>query len=146
MINLYLTLVSNTLMHVRPNMILYRIVDFKSAPSWVEYISLYSITSIFIVITAYSIMGQISALIGLIAFLLFLIACYIFATIKRVRQERAIQFYCACLKELDRDELTNLAQRYRSSDQELIIIRKRLQDLKLAPTKTELTHLETATV
>lgn len=124
-------------MHVRPNMILYRIEDFKSAPSWIEYISLYAISSTFIIISTYAIMGKISASLGFIAFLLFLIASYIFATIKRVRQERAIQFYCACLKEFNVNELNILAQRYRSTDQELMIIKQRLDILHTNPTPPE---------
>ena len=124
-------------MQVRPNMILYRIEDFKSAPSWIEYISLYAISSTFIIIATYAIMGKISATLGFIAFLLFLIASYTFATIKRVRQERAIQFYCACLKELDVNELKNLAQRYRSTDLELTIIKQRLHVLQTHPNRSE---------
>ncbi|MBE1287232.1 MAG: hypothetical protein GJ671_05865 [Alteromonadaceae bacterium] len=118
-------------------MILYRIEDFKSAPSWIEYISLYAINSTFIIIATYAIMGKISATLGFIAFLLFLIASYIFATIKRVRQERAIQFYCACLKELNVNELKNLAQRYRSTDLELTIIKQQLHVLQTHPTPSE---------
>lgn len=124
-------------MHERPNMILYRIEDFKSAPSWIEYISLYAISSTFIIISTYAIMGKISATLGFIAFLLFLIASYIFATIKRVRQERAIQFYCACLKEFNANELKILAQRYRSTDLELTIIKQRLHVLHTHPTPSE---------
>ena len=119
-------------------MILYRIEDFKSNPSWIEYISLYAICSIFVVIGAYSVMGRLSSTVGIIALLLFLIASYIFATIKRVRQERAIQFYCACLKELDEKALHNLAQRYRRSDLELTIIQQRLKALNTQSTPPDL--------
>lgn len=127
-------------------MILYRIDDFKSTPSWIEYISLYAICSTFIVISGYAVIGQISISAGFLALLLFLIALYIFATIKRVRQQRAIQFFCACLKDLEQKELHILAQRYRSTDLELIIIEQRLNDLNTKSRPTDLTKAHIASV
>jgi hypothetical protein len=112
-------------------MILYRINDFKTSPSWIEYTSLYVISSLFVVIFCYAVMGQLDMTYALLSTLLFAMTIYIFATIRRVRQQRALLFYCECLAQFSPPQLQALLSRYRKTDQEYAIVCQRLDTLKM---------------
>jgi hypothetical protein len=111
-------------------MILYRINDFKTSPSWIEYTSLYLISSLFVVIFCYAVMGQLEMTYALLSTVLFSMTLYIFATIRRVRQQRALLFYCECLAQFSTMQLETLLSRYRKTDQEYTIVVQRIAALK----------------
>lgn len=114
-------------------MILHRIREFQTYPAWYEYFVLYTVTCTSFVVLCLSIMQRLPAVSGGIALIILLGSLYISAVIHRVRKQRAIDFFCQCIENLNHDELVRLSARVQPYELEYTFLQQRIRYFKKLP-------------
>lgn len=103
---------------------LMKINDFRSKPSVVEYLSLYTTSATFVICGSASVLGKLSSHWAMLSLVGLLVCCACLRMLKQTRDSRAEAFYGEWLSALSRKEIVELKNRLKDQCPEKNLLSK----------------------